>query len=91
MEEQYYKTVIVKSPADYPKVEGDYFCCWNGFKAVHHLIPDDGNKSYMVKELRWYLQPVKIIDNKTIDFGEKSYTRYPSKMTEEEYCRILGK
>ena len=54
--EETYRKVFIKSEADYPKTEGEYFCCRNGFNSVQRLIPDNGKKSYM-REIDWYLQP----------------------------------
>jgi hypothetical protein len=60
-----YDQIIIKSKADWPKVKGTYFCNRSGFDTVMELDPDLPEKSYM-REIRWYLQPVKV-EEKTAD------------------------
>ena len=63
MKEDLYRKVYVKSEADCPKVEGDYFCNRSGFNSVQHLMTTLG-KTYM-REIRWYLQPIEQSESKT--------------------------
>jgi hypothetical protein len=53
----YYKKVIIESEADFPKEEGDYFCCRSGFLSVQHIPTGLPTKSF-AREIRWYLIPV---------------------------------
>ena len=79
--EETYRKVFIKSEADYPKTEGEYFCCRNGFKSVQRLIPDDGKKSYM-REIDWYLQPQEQDPEADIPKHPTSYRDFT--MTEQE-------
>lgn len=55
---QLLKVVHIKSPADYPKKDGIYFCCRSGFLTVQELLSDPPVKSFM-REINWYLQPIE--------------------------------
>jgi len=51
-----YVTVIINSPADWPKEDGTYFCCRSGFMTVIDFKTGLPGESWM-REVRWYLQP----------------------------------
>jgi hypothetical protein len=52
-----YEKIEIKSEADCPKEEGEYFCNRSGFNTVQHLMTTL-DKSYM-REIRWWLKPLE--------------------------------
>jgi len=53
-----YKKIVINGPDDYPKSDGEYFCCRSGLMSVQKLLANPAHKSYM-REIRWYLQPIE--------------------------------
>ena len=51
-----FRKVIIKTEADLPKEEGEYFACRSGFKTVQSFKFTD---QFWLKEVRWYLQPIE--------------------------------
>jgi hypothetical protein len=72
---KHYIKIYIKSAADLPKEEGDYFACRLGFKTVQSYRYGD---QFWLKEVRWYLvEEPKSIWKQSID---------PEKMND-----VLGK
>jgi hypothetical protein len=63
MKTELYKKVWIKSEADLPKEEGEYFCGeGSGLHYKHFSTTNFNNEEFWLKHIDWYLQPIEQIE-----------------------------
>jgi len=92
-----YKKVYIKSEADLPTEDGDYFGMERGsiesFMSVMSFISDweFKNRDYWMSYVEWYLQPIPAVNEPEITDGEiEKWARENSGSVSATINKILG-